>query len=132
MTPGGVFTSATARAISLNCSARPRKTVPGSFLVRTCVDRLAGDGRGTISATMKISKVKAIHRVEVRDAKGTVSETSVAVRYQRLQVHPPIGKQKKYPSLTLTVIHAQERTKPRGRDKIDWKLITNLPVRSRQ
>lgn len=32
----------------------------------------------------------------------------------------------------LTVIHAQERTKPRGRDKIDWKLITNLPIRSRQ
>ena len=30
------------------------------------------------------------------------------------------------------MIHAQERTKPRGREKIDWKLITNLPVRSRQ
>jgi len=113
----------------LFCTAEENRT---RFLVRICVDRLAGDGRGTISAAMKNSKVKAIHRVEVRDAKGTVSETSVAVRYQRLQVHPPIGKQKKYPSLPLTVIYAQERSKPRGRDKIDWKLITNLPVRSRQ
>jgi hypothetical protein len=113
----------------LFCTAEENRT---RFLVRTCVDRLAGDQGRTISAMMKGSKVKAIHRVEVRDAKGTVSQTSVAVRYQRLQVHPPIGKQKKYPSLTLTVIHALERTQPRDRDKIDWKLITNLPVRSRQ
>lgn len=76
--------------------------------------------------------MKAIHRVEVRDAKGNMSETSVAIKYQGLRVHPPIGKQKKYPPLTLTVIHAQERTTPKGRDKIDWKLITNLPVRNRK
>lgn len=81
---------------------------------------------------MKGAKVKAIHRVEVRDAKGTVSEATVEVKYQRLRVHPPIGKQKKYPPLMLTVIHAQERTKPQGRERIDWKLITNLPVRSRK
>jgi hypothetical protein len=32
----------------------------------------------------------------------------------------------------LTVIHAQEVTKPIGREQIDWKLITNLPIRSRK
>jgi hypothetical protein len=30
----------------------------------------------------------------------------------------------------LTVIHAQELGTPRGRDKIDWKLITDLPLSS--
>jgi Transposase Tn5 dimerisation domain len=30
------------------------------------------------------------------------------------------------------VIHAQERDTPKGREKIDWKLLTDLPVRSRQ
>jgi hypothetical protein len=30
------------------------------------------------------------------------------------------------------VIHARERTKPKDREKIDWKLITNLSVRSRK
>ena len=30
----------------------------------------------------------------------------------------------------LTVIHAHARTKPKDREKIDWKLITNLSVRS--
>ena len=44
---------------------------------------------------------------------------------------PPIGKQKHYPELELTVLHAQERGTPNDRDKIDWKLITNLPVQSR-
>jgi hypothetical protein len=61
-----------------------------------------------------------------------VSEATVDVRYQRLQVQPLIDKQKRYPSLTLTVIHAQERTEPKDREKIDWKLITNLSVRSRK
>jgi hypothetical protein len=100
--------------------------------VRTCVDRLADDGQHTIGAAMRGIKVKASHRVEVRDAKEAVSETTVRVKYHRLRVHPPIGNQKNYPPLMLTVIHAQEGCAPRGREKIDWKLITNLPVRSRK
>ena len=32
----------------------------------------------------------------------------------------------------LTVLHATERDAPKGRDRIDWKLVTNLPVRSRK
>ncbi len=44
---------------------------------------------------------------------------------------PPIGKQKQYPELTLTVLHAKERGTPSGRAKIDWKLITDLPIDSR-
>jgi len=76
--------------------------------------------------------VKAIHRVEIRDVKAVVSETTVEVKYPCLRVHPPIGKQKNYPALTLPVIHAQEQTAPDGREKIDWKLITSLPVRSRK
>lgn len=113
----------------LFCAAQESGT---KFLVRACVDRLAGDGRHTIAATMRRIKVKAIHEVEVRDAKGTVSRTAVKVKYHRLRVHPPIGKQKEYPPLMLTVIYAQEASASRGREKINWKLITNLPVRSRK
>jgi hypothetical protein len=102
------------------------------FLLRTCVDRLADDGQRTISAAMKAAKVKARHRVEVRNAEGAVSEATLDVKYQRLRVHPPIGKRKNYPALTLTVIHAREQTIPEGREGIDWKLITNLPVESRK
>ena len=47
-------------------------------------------------------------------------------------VRPPIGKQKDYPELILTAIHASERDTPKDREKIDWKLLTDLPVRTRQ
>ena len=44
---------------------------------------------------------------------------------------PPLYKQRRYPELRLTVIHAQERTAPAGRPPIEWKLITDLSVKSR-
>ena len=101
------------------------------FLVRTCVDRLAGDGQHTIAHEMKQVKVKGLHRVELRDAKGRATLATLEIRYQQMTVLPPIGKQDRYPALQLTVIHAHERDVPPGREGIEWKLLTNLPVRSR-
>jgi len=37
-----------------------------------------------------------------------------------------------YPPLMLTVLHASERDAPKGRDRIDWKLVTDLPIQSRK
>ena len=45
-----------------------------------------------------------------------------------MTVHPLIGKQDRYPTLSLTVIHAHERGTPEGREPIRWKLLTNRPV----
>ena len=47
-----------------------------------------------------------------------------------MTVRPPIGKQKRYPTLVLTLLHAREPQEPAGRPRIDWKLITDLPVDS--
>lgn len=101
------------------------------FLVRTCVDRLAGDGKHTIAAEMQEVRIQGLHRLQVRDEKGHRSQAILEIKYRHIRVFPPIGKHKEYPALSLTVIHAQERGTPHGREKIDWKLITNLPVRSR-
>lgn len=100
------------------------------FLVRTCVDRLAGDGDHTIAAEMKDALVEGFHEIEVRDDKGNRETATVEIRYRRIRVLPPIGKQKRYPALELTVIYAQERDEPQNRPRIDWKLITDLPVQS--
>lgn len=113
----------------LFCTAKKVKT---HFLVRTCVDRLAGDGTHKISDEMDEVQVKGFHRIEVRDNKGSVSEAVLEIKYRRIRVLPPIGKQKEYPELVLTVIHAEERNKPKDREKIIWKLMTDLPVSSRQ
>jgi hypothetical protein len=100
------------------------------FLIRTCVDRLADDGQCTVADRMREVARKGVHKVEVRDNKGKVSEATLEIKYLRLKVLPPIGKQKRYPELTLTVIYAQEKKAPVGREEIEWKLITNLPVDS--
>lgn len=100
------------------------------FLVRTCVDRLAGDGGHTIAAEMNEVEISGWHEVAVRDATGRPETVAVAIKYRRIHVQPPIGKQKRYPALDLTVLYAQECEKPEHRPRIDWKLITNLPVHS--
>jgi hypothetical protein len=113
----------------LFCTARDVGT---HFLIRTCVDRLAGDGGHTIADEMEAAAIKGLHRIGVTDSDGHLSQAVLAIRYRTIHVLPPIGKQKRYPALNLTVIHATERDTPANRPKIEWKLITDLPVRSRR
>ena len=79
---------------------------------------------------METVKVKGLHRIEARDDKCQTSEATLEIKYRRIEVRPPVGKQGKYPPLKLTVIHACERGKPVGSDRIEWKLLTDLPVDS--
>lgn len=94
------------------------------FLVRTCVDRLADDGGHTIADEMSEVSVQAIHRIAV----SKDEHADIELRYRRIQVLPPIGKQKRYLPLSLTVLHARECGAFEGRAPIDWRLITDLPV----
>ena len=92
------------------------------------MDRLAGRGGTTISKKMAREPVRGEHEVEVRDDHGQVSTARLGLRFCRMTVHPPVGKQGRYPALSLTVIHAHERGAPAGRDPIRWNLLTDLPV----
>ncbi len=109
----------------LFCLAEAEKT---HFLVRTCVDRLAGAGNTTIARRMKREFIQGTHQIEVPDAKHQPIQVRLQLRYCQMTVHPSIGKHNKYPPLNLTVIHARERGKPKGRKPICWKLLTDLPV----
>jgi hypothetical protein len=100
--------------------------------LRTCVDRLAGEDDHTVADQMREVKVRGLHRIEVRNQKGDIREAVLELRHRRIRVLPPVAKQKQYPALMLTVLHATERDAPKGRDRIDWKLITDLPIRSRE
>lgn len=102
------------------------------FLIRTCVDRLAGDGDHTIAQEMDGVRVKGLHRVQTSDQNGNIVDVVLEIRYRRIEVLPPIGKQSRYPALSMTVIHARERGDPGDRKRIEWKLITDLPVTSRR
>ena len=111
----------------LFCAAREAGT---HFLIRTCVDRLAGDGDHTIADEMDEVAVKGLHRINVRDGNGEPDEAVLEIRYRKIRVMPPIGKQKHYPALTLTVIRAEERGTPknrRGRVETDHRPTCCLP-----
>ena len=112
----------------LYCKA---KDVGTHFLLRTCVDRLAADGSHTVGAEMAEVTCKGLHRIELRERNGELSEAVLELKYRKIRVLPPLYKQGRYPALDLTVLHATERGKPKGRDAIDWKLITDLPIGSR-
>ena len=109
----------------LFCTAQELGT---NFLVRTCVDRLAGNGDHTIADEMTEVRAQGLHRIEFRDARGEWCKAQLEIRCRRMRVLPPIGKQKLYPALELTVLHVQERDAPAQREPLEWKLITNLPV----
>jgi hypothetical protein len=114
-----------ADIFELFCAARQARA---HFLVRTCVDRLAGRGGTTVAKKMAREPIRGSHEVEVRDDRGRVSTARLDIRFCRMAVHPPVGKRRRYPALSLTVLHAQERGKPEGREPICWKLLTDLPV----
>ena len=107
------------------CLARDLGT---HFLVRTCVDRLAGDGTTTVARLMDEVAVGGRHRIEVRDAGGRTETAEVELTYATLHVRPPIGKEKRYPALDLTILYAREPDQPENRPRIDWKIATDLPV----
>ena len=109
----------------LFCAAQDAGT---HFLIRSCANRRAEDGTTKLEAEMAGVRVKGTHRIEVRDRQGNPVEVVLKLRYRRMLLLPPVAKQKQYRPVEVTVIYAQERGTPRNRDRIDWKLLTDLPV----
>jgi hypothetical protein len=69
--------------------------------------------------------------VHIGDRESDIYELFCEARQYNIHflvLHPPIGKQKRYPDLELTVLHAKEIGKPKSRAAIHWKLLTDLPV----
>lgn len=102
------------------------------FLVRTRADRLADGGPETVAEAIGNSPRRGLYRIAVRNRKNEESEAVLEVRYLRMRLQTPKGKQKRYPEQVVTVIEAREQETPTDRDRIDWKLITDLTVRTRR
>lgn len=83
-----------------------------------------------MASILRSAAVKGSHQIEVRDQDGKAQIIHLDIKFERLRVRPPEGKKEDYPELILNVIHATEIARPRRRQRIQWKLITNLPVNS--
>jgi hypothetical protein len=102
------------------------------FLVRTRADRLADGGPETVAEAIGRSPSRGLYRIVVRNRKGEESEAVLEIRYRRLRLQASKAKKKRYPAQEVTVIEAREQEMPPDRERIDWKLITDLAVNSRQ
>ena len=102
------------------------------FLVRTRADRLADGGPETVAEAIERTPRRGLYRIAVRNRKGEESEAVLEIRFRRMLLQTAKGKKKRYPDLLVTVIEAREQETPPDRDRIDWKLITDLAVGSRQ
>lgn len=63
-----------------------------NFLVRSCVDRLAGDGGTTLSRVMAGIEPGGTHEIAFRDVKGDDQRAVLSVKFATMTVCPPIGK----------------------------------------
>jgi hypothetical protein len=102
------------------------------FLVRTRADRLADGGPETVAEAIGKSPRRGLYRIVVRNRKGEESEAVLEIRYRRMRLQTPKGKKPRYTEQVVTVIEAREQETPPDRDRIDWKLITDLAVNSRR
>ena len=94
-----------AAALQAGPQHHPPRPVSGGKLT-------AGDGTHAVSDAMAEVQVQGRHHVEVRNGHGALGTATVELSYHSLRVLPPIGKRKRYPELTLTVLHARERDEP--------------------
>lgn len=112
-----------------------------SFITRFCQDRLinpkecdiqfADDDSHTVADAMNMVEVKGAHNITIKNTDGNLIDIGLEIKYAKITVLPPVGpKRKKYEALALTVIHAVEKEMPANRERIVWKLITNLQVTS--
>jgi len=103
------------------------------FLVRICQDRLIDDGSKTISDSMNLVTISGLHNIAIKGADGNMIEVALEIKHQKIKILPPVGvKRKKYSALMLTVIYAIEKEIPTDRERIIWKLVTDLPITKAQ
>lgn len=102
------------------------------FLVRTRADRLADGGPATVAEVIARTGRRGLYRIVVRNRQGEASEAVLEIRYRQMRLQTPKGKKQRYPDLMVTVIEAREQQAPTDRDRIDWKLVTDLAVNSRR
>lgn len=102
------------------------------FLVRIKVNRRTDKENVTIHDVLRAANKKGIHSISYRDRGGEEIVAQLEIKFEKMMIQPSFGlKSKNYPNTAVTVISAKELGKTGiTRDPIDWKLITNLPVKT--
>jgi hypothetical protein len=109
-----------------NC-AREQDT---RFLVRITGKRATNEEGALIDSVMDKSPVAGTYHVTFQDAIGSKHTAELQIKFQRMKLVRSKHKRKDFEPVDATVIYACETSKPKGRARLDWKLVTNLDVTS--
>ncbi len=98
-----------------------------NFVIRAVHQRSTVRGKvkvfDRVSRTAPCGEYK-LHLPKTHKRKSRI--TKIKVRYYKVKILPPIDKRKEYPPIELYVVSAKEHSSMT--DRVDWKLLTNLPV----
>lgn len=111
----------------LFCAARDEQTY---FLFRTCVDRLCGPDKRRVSEEMESAVVCGRHSITVQNKDGTSIEVDLEIKYERLELHPPVGKRKVYQPITGTSSMRKKVAVPRGANRSTGSWLPTYPSRA--
>ncbi|MBI3555425.1 MAG: IS4 family transposase [Deltaproteobacteria bacterium] len=99
------------------------------FVIRLKTQQRCVEGGGRIFDQVETVSPKGRYKLRVRKSDGSYRIAKVEVKFYPVAILPSVSK-KKLDSISAWVIAVIETGAPKGVEKIDWKLLTDLPVRS--
>jgi hypothetical protein len=98
------------------------------FLVRTCTERLTQGGVFTIPQALERLPAAGCTTVETTGVAGKPIKAHLSLSFGQFTVLPPCHLLGKAAPMVVWVIHAREIDPPAGREALEWRLITDVPV----
>jgi len=98
------------------------------LLIRAEQDRLLAEGQGHLWAKMGEQKVAGVQEIHVPRQKNRPARVArLEVRSAKVSLKPPAGK-RRLGELTLWAVWAREAEAPPQGERIEWMLLTTVPV----
>lgn len=100
------------------------------YLIRLrAIERNTSDGRSTLFSRIRTLAPKGRYKFMVEKKDGTTREADIEVRFYPVTILPSIAKTHCNP-IKAYVISAREKNPPSVEDRIDWRLLTDLPIKN--
>jgi hypothetical protein len=72
------------------------------------------DGGTSVAEVMTESLAQGVHQIRGRAKEGENYQAALEIKFEKLLIHPPVAKAKRYSAQELIVLHATETSVPEG------------------
>jgi hypothetical protein len=99
------------------------------LLIRAEQDRLLAEGQGHLWEKMAQQEVAGTQEIQVPRRKNRPARVAqLEIRFGKVSLKPPAGKRRGLRELSLWAVWAREAEAPPQGERIEWMLLTTLPV----